>query len=80
MKSLTFLIGLLTLTCAVAQAADAPARPNIIVILVDDMGWSDIGCYGSEIPAPNLDAMAQNGLRFTQFYTPGAAARRGPRC
>lgn len=44
------------------------ARPNIIVILVDDMGWSDIGCYGSEIPTPNLDRLAKNGLRFTQFY------------
>ncbi len=44
------------------------AKPNIIVILVDDMGFSDIGCYGSEIPTPNLDALAANGVRFTQFY------------
>ena len=43
-------------------------RPNIIVILVDDMGFSDIGCYGSEIPTPNLDRLAAGGLRFTQFY------------
>ena len=43
-------------------------RPNIIVILVDDMGFSDIGCYGSEIPTPNLDKLAANGLKFTQFY------------
>ena len=43
-------------------------KPNIIVILVDDMGFSDIGCYGSEIPTPNLDALASNGLRFTKFY------------
>jgi arylsulfatase len=49
----------------------AGARPNILVILVDDMGWSDIGCYGSEIPTPNLDALAKNGLRFTQFYNTG---------
>lgn len=42
--------------------------PNIVVILVDDMGFSDIGCYGSEIPTPNLDALAKNGVRFTQFY------------
>jgi arylsulfatase len=53
-----------------ALHAAAP-RPNIIVILVDDMGWSDIGCYGSEIPTPNLDALAQGGLRFTQFYNTG---------
>jgi len=44
------------------------AKPNIIIILVDDMGWADIGCYGSEISTPNLDALAGNGLRFTQFY------------
>jgi len=43
-------------------------RPNIIVILSDDMGYSDIGCYGSEIATPNLDNLAENGLRFTQFY------------
>ena len=44
------------------------SRPNIAVILVDDMGFSDLGCYGSEIPTPNLDKLAANGLRFTQFY------------
>ena len=43
-------------------------KPNIIVILVDDMGFSDLGCYGSEIPTPNLDALAAGGLRFSQFY------------
>ncbi|OVE76409.1 hypothetical protein BVX97_01085 [bacterium E08(2017)] len=42
--------------------------PNIIIILVDDMGYSDIGCYGGEIKTPNLDYLAQNGLRFTQMY------------
>lgn len=42
--------------------------PNIVLIMVDDMGWSDIGCYGGEIPTPNIDALATNGLRFTQFY------------
>jgi arylsulfatase len=46
----------------------AAAKPNIIVILVDDMGYSDLGCYGSEIPTPHLDALAKDGLRFTQFY------------
>ncbi len=49
------------------QATDA-AKPNIVVILVDDMGFSDLGCYGSEIPTPNLDGLAAGGLRFTQFY------------
>src|SRR5579863_7614692 len=53
-------------------AADAaPPRPNIIVILCDDMGFSDIGCFGSEIPTPNLDKLAGTGLRFTQFYNTG---------
>lgn len=43
-------------------------RPNIILIMSDDMGYSDIGCYGGEINTPVLDALAENGLRFTQFY------------
>jgi arylsulfatase len=47
------------------KAAD---KPNIIFILVDDMGWSDIGCHGSEIKTPNIDSLASNGIRFTQFY------------
>ena len=51
--------------------ASASPKPNILVVLVDDMGFSDIGCYGSEIPTPNLDRLAANGLRFTQFYNTG---------
>lgn len=51
--------------------AAAPAKPNIVVILVDDMGWSDLGCYGGEIPTPHIDALAKNGVRFTQFYNTG---------
>ncbi|HEX5790754.1 MAG TPA: arylsulfatase [Luteolibacter sp.] len=43
-------------------------RPNIVVVLTDDLGFSDLGCYGSEIETPNLDRLAANGLRFTQFY------------
>ena len=50
-----------------SSAASAP-RPNIIVIMSDDMGYSDIGCYGSEIETPVLDKLAANGLRYTQFY------------
>ncbi len=56
------------LAAALAAGAQAAARPNLIVILADDMGFSDLGCYGGEIETPNLDALAQNGLRFTQFY------------
>ena len=51
-----------------ATAFAAPSRPNIVVILADDLGFSDIGCYGSEIPTPNLDKLASDGVRFTQFY------------
>ena len=55
-----------------------PPRPNVVVILADDMGWGDLGCYGSEIPTPNLDALAANGVRFRQFYN---SARCSPtRC
>ena len=59
---------LFALPFAHAFAATPAARPNVIVMLVDDMGFSDLGCYGSEIPTPNLDKLAAEGLRFTQFY------------
>jgi arylsulfatase len=49
-------------------AAGAATRPNIVLILADDLGWSDLGCYGGEISTPNIDALAKGGLRFTQFY------------
>jgi arylsulfatase len=49
-------------------SADARRAPNVLVILADDMGFSDIGCYGGEIATPNIDKLAANGLRFTQFY------------
>jgi len=45
------------------------SKPNILLILSDDLGYSDIGCYGGEAQTPNLDKLAENGLRFTQFYT-----------
>ena len=51
-----------------AFAAPNPAKPNIIFILADDLGFSDLGCYGGEIATPNLDKLAASGLRFTQFY------------
>ena len=63
MKTLAALLSSLLLA-----TASFAAPPNILVILVDDMGFSDLGCYGSEIPTPNLDALAANGVRFTQFY------------
>lgn len=50
------------------RAAQPVARPNILFILADDMGYADAGCYGGEIATPNLDRLAANGVRFTQFY------------
>ena len=59
---------------AVAQNAAAPAhRLNLIVILADDLGYGDLGCYGSKNPTPNLDALAKEGLRFTSFCVPHGA-------
>ena len=51
-----------------ANAASNPLKPNILLILVDDMGYSDVGCFGGEIQTPNLDRLAKNGLRFTDAY------------
>ena len=51
-----------------AASAAAPPRPNVLLILADDLGFSDIGCYGSEIHTPNIDALAAEGLKFTQFH------------
>lgn len=47
---------------------DATGSPNVVVVLVDDMGYSDIGCYGSEIPTPNIDALSDKGVRFSNFH------------
>ena len=66
MNSKTILAIFLLLACVGPLVADE--RPNIVVIMVDDLGFSDIGCYGGEIDTPNLDALASNGLRFSQFY------------
>ena len=60
-------IHLVFLFCLAAETFSSE-KPNIIIIMSDDMGISDIGCYGSEIDTPHLDKLASNGLRFTQFY------------
>lgn len=59
---------LLVFLGSIATSLAAPPRPNVIFILADDLGFSDLGCYGGEIETPNLDQLAANGLRFTQFY------------
>jgi arylsulfatase len=64
-------ISIISIILAASQAswaADQTDRPDIVIIMADDMGYSDIGCYGGEIRTPNLDALAGKGLRFTQFY------------
>lgn len=53
------------LLCSPLVAAE---RPNIVLIMVDDMGWSDLGCYGGEVDTPQIDSLAGQGLRFTRFY------------
>src|SRR6476620_6573840 len=60
---------------AAATVSAAPRKPNFLVILADDMGFSDARCYGGEIDTPNLDRLAAKGLRFTQAYS---TARCGP--
>lgn len=60
--------GVLALGVTLGAAGLAAERPNILLILSDDMGYSDLGCFGGEIATPHLDALAANGVRFTQFY------------
>lgn len=71
MKTICTNLALLLIACspmALAAQSTQPSRPNIVVILADDMGYSDLGCYGGEISTPNIDRLASNGVRFTQFY------------
>ena len=68
MKHPLFLVLFLLASCQADALRSAEAKPNIVLILADDLGWSDLGCYGGEIPTPNLDGLAAGGLRFTQFY------------
>lgn len=68
-RSLALFITTLALLALAGRMWSAPpAKPNILIILADDVGYADIGCYGGEIRTPNLDALAADGLRFTQFY------------
>jgi N-acetylgalactosamine-6-sulfatase len=67
-KCFRLCLGLLTIA-RVLPAADSAARPNVIFILADDLGWSDLGCYGhAQLKTPNLDRLAKEGTLFTQFY------------
>ena len=64
----TFLSIIATCHWSTSSPPNLAARPNIVFILADDLGYSDLGCYGSEIETHNLDGLAKKGLRFTQFY------------
>ncbi|MEO1992462.1 MAG: sulfatase-like hydrolase/transferase [Pirellulales bacterium] len=66
-RSLCF-VSVVTCWIPSSHATQAITQPNVIIILADDMGFSDAGCYGGEIDTPNLDRLAYNGLRFTQGY------------
>jgi len=65
------IVGIVTTlaTTAIGSTPDAPRRPNIVIILGDDLGFSDMGAFGSEIKTPNLDLLARDGVRFANFYT-----------
>jgi len=71
MTRLLIMLGIVVIVAApaIAPAADAQRRPNIVIILADDMGFADMGSYGSEIRTPHFDSLANNGVRFTNFYT-----------
>ena len=63
-----FALAVVTVLGFSAIVSAQPSRPNVIVILADDMGYSDLGCFGGEVHTPNLDALASEGVRFTNFY------------
>jgi len=68
LSSIPVLFALVSWSSAAETKPSAASKPNVVFILADDMGFSDAGCYGGEIATPNLDTLARDGLRFTQFY------------
>ncbi|MBN1910994.1 MAG: arylsulfatase [Pirellulales bacterium] len=68
LRSCLAIVAASLLVSAVLPCAGAAEKPNVVIFLADDLGFSDLGCYGSEIRTPNLDRLAGEGLRFTQFY------------
>jgi arylsulfatase len=63
-----------------AATTQADSRPNIVLVMVDDMGFADIGAYGSEVQTPNLDQLADQGMRFNQFRNTSKCWPRGLLC
>jgi arylsulfatase A-like enzyme len=68
-RTATTRISLIPIACLVSCQLMAAERPDVVVIMTDDMGYSDLGCFGGEIRTPNLDRLADGGLRFTSFYS-----------
>lgn len=71
LKSKQLLLSASAILPAIGMAQSQPSKPNIMLIVVDDMGYSDLGCFGGEINTPNIDGLANNGVRFTQFFNSG---------
>src|ERR671919_509954 len=70
MNRLLLSVTALLLSAAAVRAADPPRPPNVIVILADDLGWTDLACYGSDLhETPHLDRLAKDGMKFTQSYS-----------
>ena len=69
-KKLSFLVVLFSLPIVISAQIDKKiaTKPNILIILADDLGYSDIGCYGGEINTPNIDRLAAGGVKFAQMY------------
>ena len=66
-RAFTLLLFLASISFGLKECS-TPDKPNIVIIIADDLGFSDIGCYGGEIETPNLDHIAANGMRFRTFY------------
>src|SRR5580698_6882213 len=67
-RRFTLLVALWLAPTAATFAAPEDTRPNVLIVIADDMGFSDASCYGGEIATPHLDGLARDGLRFSQFY------------
>ena len=68
MKKISFFLTILSFWLLSCSTSEHEKLPNIILISADDLGWSDLGCYGSEISTPHIDRLAEEGMRFTSFY------------
>jgi arylsulfatase A-like enzyme len=74
LTTLLFALACIALALPPAQAQPQPARPNILIVVADDLGFSDLGAFGGEIATPNLDALARSGVRLANFHTESACA------